>query len=298
MALDGMYLSFLVREVNELLVGAKVDKIHQPSKNELVFIMRIRGVMYKLYFTADANSPRFAVVDKTPENPQTPPMLCMLLRKYFIGGKIIAVDQPGFDRIARFTVTHYDEMGYLKEKKIVCEIMGKYANLMLLDSEDKEVAPGENGEICIRVADGAPCGLFKGYYNDPETNARVWHDGYYHTGDQASMDEDGYLWYVGRIDDVIKSSGYRIGPFEIESVIMELPYVLECGVSAAPDEVRGQIVKASIVLTPDAEPTEELKKEIQRYVKEHTAPYKYPRLVVFRDELPKTSSGKIRRNML
>ena len=100
------------------------------------------------------------------------------------------------------------------------------------------------------------------------------------------------------MDDIIKSSGYRIGPFEIESVIMELPYVLECGVSAAPDEVRGQIVKASIVLTPGTEPTEELKKEIQSYVKSHTAPYKYPRLVVFRDELPKTTSGKIRRNQL
>ena len=130
------------------------------------------------------------------------------------------------------------------------------------------------------------------------TEGKGWHDGYYHTGDQATMDEDGYLWYVGRIDDVIKSSGYRIGPFEIESVIMELPYVLECGVSAAPDELRGQIVKASIVLTKGTEPTEELKKEIQNYVKEHTAPYKYPRLVVFRDELPKTISGKIQRNKL
>ena len=123
-------------------------------------------------------------------------------------------------------------------------------------------------------------------------------NGYYHTGDTAWQDEDDYFWYVGRVDDIIKSSGYRIGPFEIESVIMELPYVLECGVSAAPDEVRGQIVKASIVLTKGTEPTEELKKEIQDYVKHHTAPYKYPRLVVFRDELPKTISGKIQRNKL
>ena len=120
----------------------------------------------------------------------------------------------------------------------------------------------------------------------------------YHTGDTAWRDEDGFYWYVGRVDDVIKSSGYRIGPFEIESVIMELPYVLECGVSAAPDEVRGQVVKASIVLTKGTEPTEELKKEIQNYVKTHTAPYKYPRIVVFRDELPKTISGKIQRNKL
>ena len=108
----------------------------------------------------------------------------------------------------------------------------------------------------------------------------------------------GVLWYVGRIDDVIKSSGYRIGPFEIESTIMELPYVLECGVSAAPDEVRGQAVKASIVLVPGVEGTDELKKEIQNYVKTHTAPYKYPRIVVFREDLPKTISGKIMRNKL
>ena len=118
------------------------------------------------------------------------------------------------------------------------------------------------------------------------------------TGDVAWRDEDGYFWYVSRIDDVIKSSGYRIGPFEIENVIMELPYVLECGVSAAPDELRGQVVKASIVLTKGTEPTEELKKEIQNYVKKHTAPYKYPRIVEFRTELPKTISGKIIRNKL
>ena len=124
------------------------------------------------------------------------------------------------------------------------------------------------------------------------------HDGLYHTGDVAWQDESGFLWNVGRADDVIKSSGYRIGPFEIESVIMELPYVLECGVSAAPDEVRGQVVKASIVLTKGTEPTEELKKEIQNYVKQHTAPYKYPRIVVFRDDLPKSISGKIQRNKL
>jgi acetyl-CoA synthetase len=111
----------------------------------------------------------------------------------------------------------------------------------------------------------------------------------------AWEDEDGYLWYVGRGDDLIKSSGYRIGPFEIESVIMELPYVLECAVSAAPDEIRGQIVKASVVLTKGTEGTEELKVEIQNYVKEHTAPYKYPRIVVFREDLPKTISGKIQR---
>ena len=122
--------------------------------------------------------------------------------------------------------------------------------------------------------------------------------GYYHTGDIAWQDEDGFLWYLSRIDDVIKSSGYRIGPFEIESVIMELPYVLECGVCGVPDEERGQIVKASIVLTKGTIQSETLKKEIQDYVKHKTAPYKYPRIVEFRDELPKTISGKIQRNRL
>ncbi|MBQ3639642.1 MAG: AMP-binding protein [Clostridia bacterium] len=179
--------------------------------------------------------------------------------------------------------------------------MGKPApiyDVELLGADGKPVKNSENGEIVINIKNGLPCGLSVGYYNDPEKTAETWRDGYYHTGDTAWRDEDGFYWYVGRVDDVIKSSGYRIGPFEIESVIMELPYVLECGVSAAPDEVRGQVVKASIVLTEGTEPTEELKKEIQNYVKEHTAPYKYPRIVVFRDSLPKTVSGKIRRNLL
>ena len=168
----------------------------------------------------------------------------------------------------------------------------------LLDADGAPVKPGETGEICVRAEKNEICGLFTGYYMNEEKTDTVWHDGYYHTGDTAWQDEDGYFWYVGRVDDLIKSSGYRIGPFEIESVIMELPYVLECGVSAAPDSVRGQIVKASIVLTKGTEGTEELKKEIQNYVKKHTAPYKYPRIVVFKDELPKTVSGKIQRNML
>ena len=162
-----------------------------------------------------------------------------------------------------------------------------------------EVPDGETGEICIKADRDYPRpGLYIGYYEDEELTASAWHDGYYHSGDLAWRDEDGYYWYVGRKDDVIKSSGYRIGPFEIENVIMELPYVLECGVSAAPDEVRGQVVKASIVLVPGTEGTEELKKEIQNYVKKNTAPYKYPRIVVFRDELPKTISGKIIRSQL
>ncbi len=171
-------------------------------------------------------------------------------------------------------------------------------DITLLDSDGNEVKNGEVGEICVNLKNGRPFGLLTEYYNDPEKTAEAIHDGFYHTGDTAWRDEDGYYWYVGRADDVIKSSGYRIGPFEIESVIMELPYVLECGVSAAPDPIRGQIVKASIVLTKGTEGTEELKKEIQNYVKTHTAPYKYPRLVVFRDSLPKTSTGKIQRNKL
>ncbi|MGN1002197.1 MAG: AMP-binding protein [Oscillospiraceae bacterium] len=168
--------------------------------------------------------------------------------------------------------------------------------LMSLDGE--LVGTGDTGEIVIYTGDGAPCGLFKGYYNSPEATERCWHDNYYHTGDLAWRDEDGYFYYVGRADDVIKSSGYRIGPFEIESVIMELPYVLECGVCAAPDEIRGQVVKACITLTKGTVGTEEMKKEIQNYVKKRTAPYKYPRIVEFRDELPKTISGKIQRNKL
>ena len=168
----------------------------------------------------------------------------------------------------------------------------------LVDADGNPVEDGVNGEIVIRTDPAPTCGVFLGYYLNQEATDAAWHDGMYHTGDVAWRDEDGYYWYVGRADDVIKSSGYRIGPFEIESTIMELPYVLECGVCAAPDEVRGQVVKACIVLVKGTEGTEELKKEIQNYVKQHTAPYKYPRIVEFREELPKTISGKIQRNKL
>ena len=169
----------------------------------------------------------------------------------------------------------------------------------IVDEAGNSTIPGVTGEIVLRLPEtGRPAGLFKGYYLDDDLTAEVCRNGLYHTGDTAWRDEDGYYWYVGRADDVIKSSGYRIGPFEIESIIAELPYILECGVSASPDEVRGQVVKASIVLTEGTKPSEELKKEIQEYVKSHTAPYKYPRIVVFRDSLPKTISGKIIRNQL
>ena len=168
----------------------------------------------------------------------------------------------------------------------------------LLDADGNEVERGETGEVCINIASGLPCGLAYAYEGNIDVTKETWRDGWYHTGDLAWMDEDGFFWYVGRADDVIKSSGYRIGPFEIENVIMELPYVLECGVSAAPDDIRGQVVKASIVLVKDFVGTDELKKEIQNYVKSRTAPYKYPRIVEFRESLPKTTSGKIIRKQL
>ena len=169
----------------------------------------------------------------------------------------------------------------------------------LVDENGNPVPPGEHGEIVVRTPrDNPHPGVFIGYFKDEEKTADAWRFGMYHTGDLAWKDEDGYYHYVGRADDVIKSSGYRIGPFEIENVIMELPYVVECGVSAAPDPVRGQVVKATIKLVKGKEPTEELKKEVQDYVKAHTAPYKYPRIVVFKDELPKTPTGKIMRNKL
>ncbi len=179
--------------------------------------------------------------------------------------------------------------------------MGRPVPPWRVDLVTEEGAPaelGEPGEIVLHVDGETPDGLFSGYYRDEAQTLAARHDGLYHTGDLAWRDEDGYYWYVGRKDDVIKSSGYRIGPFEIESTIMELPYVLECGVSAAPDEVRGQVVKASVVLTRGTEATEALKKEIQDYVKARTAPYKYPRIVEFREELPKTISGKIIRRQL
>ncbi len=169
-------------------------------------------------------------------------------------------------------------------------------DVQLLHPEDRLCEDGEIGEIIIRTSEQVPVGLFQSYYRDEERTKAVWHDGYYHTGDLAWRDEDGYFWFVGRTDDVIKSSGYRIGPFEVESALMEHPAVVECAVTAAPDEVRGQVVKASIVLAPDYQPgSPELIKEIQGHVKNTTAPYKYPRIVEFVTELPKTISGKIRR---
>lgn len=167
-------------------------------------------------------------------------------------------------------------------------------NVDVVDDNLNSVAPGVVGEIVVRT-DVKPVGIFAGYYEDEEKTKEAWNNNVYHTGDMAWKDEDGYLWYVSRKDDLIKSSGYRISPFEIESVLMEHSAVLECAVTAVSDPLRGQAVKATIVLTKQYKPTEELKKELQDYVKHTTAPYKYPRVIEFVTELPKTISGKIKR---
>ncbi|MGI5849374.1 MAG: AMP-binding protein [Christensenellales bacterium] len=176
--------------------------------------------------------------------------------------------------------------------------MGKPSPLFDVDIINDQGLPckwGETGEIVIRTDNGVAPGMFLGYYKDEALTQRVWHDGLYHTGDVAWKDEDGYFWYVGRTDDVIKSSGYRIGPFEVESALIEHPAVLETAITGVPHPERGQVVKATVVLAKGYEPTEELKKELQDHVKRVTAPYKYPRVIEFVTELPKTISGKIRR---
>ena len=168
-------------------------------------------------------------------------------------------------------------------------------DIVLVDADGEEVPVGETGEICVRGEYKKTVGLFRGYYRNEEITEEAWHDGLYHTGDTAWKDEDGYYWYVGRNDDVIKASGYRIGPFEIESVLIAHPAVLECAVTGAPHPVRGMVVKATIVLAKGFTASDELVKELQDHVKKNTAPYKYPRIVEFVDELPKTISGKIKR---
>ncbi|HKL74039.1 MAG TPA: AMP-binding protein [Clostridia bacterium] len=166
----------------------------------------------------------------------------------------------------------------------------------LLDANDNVCMPGEAGQICIKASkDCKPCGLFDEYYQDEEANEKAWRNGYYHTGDEANRDEHNRFHYVGRNDDVIKSSGYRIGPFEVESVLLEHPSVLEVAVTGVPDPIRGFNVKATIVLRKGYEASDELAHELQAYVKRVTAPYKYPRVVEFVSELPKTFNGKIKR---
>ena len=183
-------------------------------------------------------------------------------------------------------------------KSVSLGSMGKPSpqyKLMLVDSEDNRVEPGVIGEIAVDTREGAPVGMFLGYYRDAELTEKVWHDGIYHTGDLAWADENGNYWFVGRTDDLIKSSGYRISPFEIESVLMEHRAVMECAVTGVPDELRGQAVKATVTLAPGFSPTDALAEEIKNFVKKLTAPYKYPRIIEFVDELPKTFNGKIRR---
>jgi acetyl-CoA synthetase len=176
--------------------------------------------------------------------------------------------------------------------------MGKpspWYDIDLLDENGNSCGAGKEGQIVIRTDRKTPVGMFQGYYREPDLTSRLWHDGIYYTGDMAWRDGDGYYWFVGRADDLIKSSGYRIGPFEVESALVEHPAVLECAVTSAPDPVRGQIVKASVVLAKGYVSSNELIKELQEHVKTVTAPYKYPRIIEFVTELPKTISGKLRR---
>ena len=180
--------------------------------------------------------------------------------------------------------------------------MGKPApiyDIDIVDENGNSCEDGVVGALVVRNTDvKRPVGLFREYYKDPEANARAFKNNMYNTGDTAWRDSDGYLWFVGRSDDVIKCSGYRIGPFEVESALFTHPAVLECAVTAVPDEIRGQVVKATIVLAKGYLPSDNLKKELQNHVKVSTAPYKYPRVIEFVDELPKTSSGKIKRGQI
>ena len=168
-------------------------------------------------------------------------------------------------------------------------------DVQIMGTDGKICKPSETGEVVISVKNGVPEGLFMGYYLDEKRTENVIYEGYYHTGDTAYMDDEGYLWYVGRVDDVIKSTGYRVGPFEIENEIMKLPYVMECAVTSVPDPIRGQAIKASVVLTEDVEGTDSLKKQMMKTFKANLASYKRPKIIEFVKELPKTVSGKIRR---
>ena len=192
-------------------------------------------------------------------------------------------------------------MPWMKPKPGSMGMPNAQYDIDILKPDGTPCEDGEKGEIVVRVkgtsSSKKPIGLFKYYYRDEELTAKAWHDGYYHTGDVAWRDEDGYYWFEGRIDDVIKSSGYRIGPFEVESALMTHPAVVECAITGVPDDIRGMVVKATIVLGKEWKDKagDALIKELQNHVKRETAPYKYPRIIEFVDELPKTISGKIRR---
>ena len=186
---------------------------------------------------------------------------------------------------------------WMKPKPGSMGVPAPHYDIALLKPDGTEAKPLEIGEICIRTDRGKPCGLFKGYYKEPHKTAKIWHDGWYHSSDHAWRDEDGYFWFVGRNDDIIKTSGYRVSPFEVESVLMMHPSVVECAVTGVPDPIRGFLVKATVVLSEAyrSKAGPDLVKEIQAFVKKTTAPYKYPRVIEFVDELPKTVSGKVRR---
>jgi len=188
-------------------------------------------------------------------------------------------------------------MPWMKPKPGSMGIPNAQYNIDLVKPDGTRCEDGEKGEIVVRIGDRKPIGLFKEYYRDEALTREAWHDGLYHTGDVAWRDEDGYYWFEGRIDDVIKSSGYRIGPFEVESALMTHPAVVECAITGVPDDIRGMVVKATVVLGREWKDRagDELIKELQNHVKHETAPYKYPRIIEFVDELPKTISGKIRR---
>ncbi len=209
-------------------------------------------------------------------------------------------EQTGLDIMEGFGQTETTlVLANLVNSKVKVGSMGRLSPLYdagVFDENGKEVPRGKVGEICIRAERGKTTpGLFIGYYRDELRTAEAWHDGLYHTGDTAWMDEEGYFWYVGRTDDVIKASGYRIGPFEVESALMQHPAVMECAVTGAPDPVRGQVVKATVVLTKAYTASDALTKELQDFVKKTTAPYKYPRIIEYVEFLPKTISGKIMR---
>lgn len=188
-------------------------------------------------------------------------------------------------------------MPWVKPKPGSMGLPNPQYDIDLIKPDGTKCEDGEKGEIVVHIGDTKPIGLFKEYYRDEELTREAWHDGIYHTGDVAWRDEDGYYWFEGRIDDVIKSSGYRIGPFEVESALMTHPAVVECAITGVPDDIRGMVVKATVVLGKEwkAKAGDDLIKELQNHVKRVTAPYKYPRIIEFVDELPKTISGKIRR---
>ena len=208
-------------------------------------------------------------------------------------------DKTGFDIMEGFGQTETTMLiGNIKGMAPRPGSMGKPSplyDIAIMRPDGTLADPHEEGEIVVKTAEGAPNGLFTGYFSDEEKTSSVWYDGYYHTGDTAFVDEDGYFWYVGRVDDVIKSAGYRIGPFEIENEIMKLPYVLECAVTSVPDRLRGQAIKATIVLADGEEGDEHMKNDIVKYLKKNIASYKWPKIVDFAKELPKTISGKVRR---